>query len=184
VLAERGAGIGHEPGGGAGAIRLRAACDQVAAGGCVVFLQLFLPVFYCASGIAKAAGGDWMHTPSLLWTHLQRLVRQTWVSWLLANYLPTPRCGACSSSAPCWCSSASRPLWFALPCTRPLRVRSALGMHLMIGLMFRAGDLVLPLLMTLPGRRILRTDAVAGPRAPAGRRGRGRRDSRGRGGLR
>ena len=55
-------------------------------GGCVSFFQCLLPVFYFASGVAKAKG-DWLKHPFVLWTQLHDSY-QTPVSWLLANHLP------------------------------------------------------------------------------------------------
>src|SRR5262249_6823102 len=54
---------------------------ELVSGGCVLFFQMLLPVFYFASGVAKARG-EWMSHPYLLWTHLHDSY-QTPVSWFL-----------------------------------------------------------------------------------------------------
>jgi hypothetical protein len=146
--------------------------DQVS-GGCVVFFQVFLPVFYCSSGIAKAQG-DWVHHPYVLWTHLHDSY-QTWVSWVLANYLPTPLWGLFQRTVLVF--ECVAPLWFALPWTRPFALAFGLGMHLMIGLMFGPVIWFSLLMMTLlaasyaPARwlsRVLRFDpAPAAVKRPA-----------------
>jgi uncharacterized membrane protein YphA (DoxX/SURF4 family) len=105
--------------------------DRVS-GGCVAFFQFLLPVFYCASGIAKARG-DWRHDNFVLWTHLHDSY-QTTVSWLLANYLPTPLWTLFQKMVLVF--ECAAPVWFALPWTRPFALAFGLGMHLMIGLMF------------------------------------------------
>jgi hypothetical protein len=105
--------------------------DQVS-GGCVAFFQYLLPVFYLASGLAKARG-DWRSDNFVLWTHLHDSY-QTAVSWFAANYLPTPLWTVIQRAVLVFeCFS---PLWFALPWTRPYALIFGLGMHLMIGLMF------------------------------------------------
>jgi uncharacterized membrane protein YphA (DoxX/SURF4 family) len=100
--------------------------------GSVRFAQFFLPIFYLSSGYAKARG-EWLSQPYLLYSHLHDSY-QTWVSWLLGNYMPAFlwtvlqgitlvfECGA--------------PVWFALPWTRPFAFLWGVAMHAMIGLMF------------------------------------------------
>jgi uncharacterized membrane protein YphA (DoxX/SURF4 family) len=105
--------------------------DRVS-GGCVAFFQFLLPVFYCASGIAKARG-DWRHDNFVLWTHLHDSY-QTTVSWLLANNLPTPLWTLFQKLVLVFEFAA--PIWFGVPWTRPYALVFGLGMHLMIGLMF------------------------------------------------
>lgn len=105
--------------------------DEVS-GGCVAFFQYLLPVFYLASGLAKAHG-DWRSDNFVLWTHLHDSY-QTWVSWVAANYLPTPLWTVIQRAVLVF--ECFAPLWFALPWTRPYALIFGLGMHLMIGLMF------------------------------------------------
>jgi uncharacterized membrane protein YphA (DoxX/SURF4 family) len=105
--------------------------DRVS-GGCVAFFQFLLPVFYCASGIAKARG-DWRHDNFVLWSHLHDSY-QTTVSWLLANYLPTPLWTLFQKLVLVF--ECAAPVWFLVPWTRPYALVFGLGMHLMIGLMF------------------------------------------------
>ena len=96
------------------------------------FFQVLLPVFYCGSGIAKAAGG-WFRHPFVLWTHLHDSY-QTAFSWLLANTLPwwlwTLLQGVVLAL------EMGAPLWFAWRRARPFALVAAAGMHAMIGLMF------------------------------------------------
>jgi Vitamin K-dependent gamma-carboxylase len=96
------------------------------------FIQLFVPIFYSASGIAKARG-DWLKVPMLLWTHLHDSY-QTPVTVALGNIMPT------------WAWTFQQglvlsfeilaPLWFALRWTRPFALVIGLGMHAMIAIMF------------------------------------------------
>jgi uncharacterized membrane protein YphA (DoxX/SURF4 family) len=98
----------------------------------VRFLQAMLVSFYSASGIAKA-GGDWLTTPFVLWSHLHDSY-QTAISFFLAKTLP----------ASVWTPmqylvlvfEVFAPLWFAVRQTRLLAVLFACGMHVGIGLMF------------------------------------------------
>jgi hypothetical protein len=100
--------------------------------GSVRFLQILVPVIYCASGIAKARG-DWLKQPYVLWTHLHSSY-QTSVTLLLANLLP----------AFVWTLfqimtlvlESFAPLWFSWSRTRPYALVAAVSMHAMIGLMF------------------------------------------------
>jgi uncharacterized membrane protein YphA (DoxX/SURF4 family) len=101
-------------------------------GGCVSFFQILLPVFYCSSGVAKATG-DWLSQPYVLWTHLHDSY-QTTVSWLLANHLPPWAWTAFQGAVLAF--ECGAPLWFSLRITRPYACAFAVGMHLMIGLMF------------------------------------------------
>jgi uncharacterized membrane protein YphA (DoxX/SURF4 family) len=105
--------------------------EQVS-GGCVAFFQFFLPVFYFASGLAKWHG-DWRHDSFVLWSHLHDSY-QTSVSWLLANYLPTPLWTVFQKAVLGF--ECFAPIWFAVPQIRPFALIFALGMHLVIGLMF------------------------------------------------
>ena len=105
---------------------------ELVSGGCVSFFQFLLPVFYFASGVAKAKG-DWLKHPFVLWTQLHDSY-QTPVSWLLANQLP-PWMWTVSQGL-VLAFEVGAPLWFGLRWTRPFALVFGLGMHLMIGLMF------------------------------------------------
>jgi hypothetical protein len=117
-------------------LRRRREPDWVAptlvSGGSVRFFQLFLPVFYMSSGIAKAYG-DWLSYPYVLWTHLHDSY-QTPVSWFLANH--TPNWGWTVLQGITLLFECLAPIWFALPWTRPFALAWAIAMHAMIGLMF------------------------------------------------
>lgn len=101
-------------------------------GGSVRFIQIHLPVFYCASGICKAKG-DWLERSDVLFTHLHDSY-QTSVSLFLANTLP-----AWSWSALQWTTlvfEVGAPLLFWLRPTRLVALSYGVLMHVMIGLMF------------------------------------------------
>jgi len=101
-------------------------------GGCVVFFQLLLVVFYASSGICKARG-DWLGDPYVLWTHLHDSY-QTPVSWFLGNHLPKqawPVLQATTLAFEC-----GAPVWFSNRYTRPFALGYGLVMHALIGLMF------------------------------------------------
>jgi hypothetical protein len=100
--------------------------------GPVRFLQVFLPVFYSSSGIAKAKG-DWLTTPHLLWTHLHDTY-QTSVSFFLASI--TPGWAFNLLQALVLAFEIGAPLWFALRATRTLAFAFGMLLHLMIALMF------------------------------------------------
>ena len=101
-------------------------------GGVIRFLQAFLVVFYTASGVCKARG-DWLKHPAVLWTHLHDSY-QTAFTFLLANTLPgfmwTVFQGMTLSFE---CLAL---LWLGWKRLRPIGLVFALGMHLLIGLMF------------------------------------------------
>lgn len=99
--------------------------------GPVRFCQIFLPVFYFASGVCKWRG-DWTDK-NVLWTHLHDSY-QTPVSWFLANNLPDPAWPVLQGITLAF--EVGAPLWFALPWTRPFALGWGVAMHLMIGLMF------------------------------------------------
>ncbi|TMQ06304.1 MAG: DoxX family membrane protein [Deltaproteobacteria bacterium] len=105
---------------------------ELVSGGCVLFFQVLLPVFYFASGLAKARG-DWRTHPYVLWTHLHDSY-QTTVSWFIANHAPTWMWTVTQRAVLVF--ECGAPLWFALPWTRPFALAFGVGMHLMIGLMF------------------------------------------------
>jgi hypothetical protein len=96
------------------------------------FLQLFLPVMYCASGIAKAAG-DWLKVPLVLWTQLHDTY-QTAVTFALASVMPAWFWTLCQGMVLAF--EVFAPVWFAVPRTRPFALIFAVAMHVMIGLMF------------------------------------------------
>jgi hypothetical protein len=103
-----------------------------ASGGPVRFLQVYLAVFYAASGLCKARG-DWLERGDVLWTHLHDSY-QTGFSHLLANHAP-----AVAWPVLQWATlvfEIGAPLWFALPWTRLPALVYGLAMHAMIGLMF------------------------------------------------
>jgi uncharacterized membrane protein YphA (DoxX/SURF4 family) len=100
--------------------------------GSIRFLQVLLPVFYCASGIAKAKG-SWLTNDHVLWTHLHDTY-QTTITLALANTLPG---GAWTFfQGLTLVFEALAPLWFAIPRTRTIGLLVGVGMHTMIGLMF------------------------------------------------
>jgi hypothetical protein len=98
----------------------------------VRFLQLFLPVFYSSSGIAKARG-DWLTTPHLLWTHLHDSY-QTPVSFFIARVTPGWAFNVLQGLVLAF--EAGAPIWFAIPGTRKYAFVFGMGLHLMIALMF------------------------------------------------
>jgi hypothetical protein len=100
--------------------------------GSLRFIQCFLPVFYCASGLAKAAG-DWLSNPLILYTHVHDSY-QTPVSFLIAEVLP--RWAWAILPWPVLFFETFAPLWFALRLTRPIAFLYAVSLHVMIGLMF------------------------------------------------
>jgi vitamin K-dependent gamma-carboxylase len=102
------------------------------AGGCVRFLQVFLPVFYFCSGICKLRG-DWLEHPTVLWTHLHDSY-QTPVSHALANIVPA--WGWTMLQGLTLAYEVLAPLWFGLKWTRPFALAYGVTMHAMIGLMF------------------------------------------------
>jgi hypothetical protein len=100
--------------------------------GSVRFFQFFLPIFYLSSGYAKAHG-EWLSQRYLLYSHLHDSY-QTWVSWLLANYMPAFLWTVLQGITLVF--EAGAPVWFALPWTRPFAFLWGVAMHAMIGLMF------------------------------------------------
>lgn len=103
-----------------------------ASGGPIRFVQVLLPVFYCASGICKARG-DWLSRGDVLWTHLEGSY-QTGFSHFLANHLPASAWTLFQATTLAF--EALAPLWFAWKPTRHVALLYGLGMHAMIGLMF------------------------------------------------
>ena len=105
--------------------------------GSVAFFQVFLPVFYCSSGIFKAKGawlpGTRHYFPYVLFTHLHDSY-QTPVSWFLANHMPAFAWTVLQLITLAF--EALAPLWFALRYTRTLAFAWGMAMHAMIGMMF------------------------------------------------
>jgi hypothetical protein len=100
--------------------------------GPVHFLQLFLPIFYSSSGIAKARG-DWLTTPHLLWTHLHDTY-QTSVSFFIASMTPGWAFNLLQGMVLAF--EVGAPVWFAMRKTRTYAFLFGMGLHLMIALMF------------------------------------------------
>jgi uncharacterized membrane protein YphA (DoxX/SURF4 family) len=103
-----------------------------APGGAIRFVQLFLPIFYCSSGICKGRG-DWFSRWDVLWTHLHDSY-QTPVSFFLAENLPAGSWALMQLATIVF--EIGAPLWFALASTRSVALLYALAMHALIGLMF------------------------------------------------
>jgi hypothetical protein len=100
--------------------------------GAVRFYQLFLAIFYSAAGIAKARG-DWLRVPNVLFSHLHGDY-QTAATVLIGTYAPTWVWTPLQ-----WLVLAFEvfaPVWFALRRTRPYAIVFAVGMHVMIAVMF------------------------------------------------
>ena len=102
------------------------------AGGSVRFLQLFVVVFYFASGVCKARG-DWLKHPAVIWTHLHDSY-QTGFAYLVGRLMPAP--GWTVLQYVTLAFETLAPLWFAFRPTRRVALVYGVGMHLMIGLMF------------------------------------------------
>jgi uncharacterized membrane protein YphA (DoxX/SURF4 family) len=105
---------------------------ELASGGCVLFFQVLLAVFYFSSGLCKWRG-DWTSEPYVLWTHLHDSY-QTPVSWALANALPPFMWTVFQGATLAF--ELGAPLLFALRITRPFALAYGVAMHAMIGLMF------------------------------------------------
>jgi uncharacterized membrane protein YphA (DoxX/SURF4 family) len=100
--------------------------------GAVRFAQVLLPVFYNASGLAKARG-DWLKVPHLLWTHLHDTY-QTPLSFALASVTPGWVWNLLQGSVLTF--ELLAPIWFGWKSTRTYALVFGLGMHVMIGLLF------------------------------------------------
>ncbi len=100
--------------------------------GAVRFVQVLMPIFYNASGIAKAQG-DWLKVPHLLWTHLHSTY-QTAASFALASVTPGWVWNLLQGLVLAFEFFA--PVWFGLARTRTAALVFGLGMHAMIGLLF------------------------------------------------
>jgi hypothetical protein len=143
--------------------RGEAAPEPVRPLGSLRFLQVFILVFYSASGIAKARG-EWLHEPYLLYTHLHDSY-QTAVAYFLASRVPG--WGWTALQVLVLSLETFAPIWFSFRRTRTPAWVLAAGMHVMIGLMF--GPVVwFGLLMTtivtacyMPDALLARLDALA-----------------------
>src|SRR5262249_23853690 len=100
-------------------------------GAVVRFVQLFLPVMYSGSGIAKAKG-DWL-TKDVVFSHLHDSY-QTAVTYFLIEHVPP--FGWVMLQVGTLVFEAGAPLWFGLPWTRTPAFFVGISMHLMIGLLF------------------------------------------------
>jgi hypothetical protein len=112
--------------------RRRKDLPWLVSGGCVSFFQIFLPVFYCSSGICKARG-EWLSYRYVLWSHLHDSY-QTSVSWLLANHLPAWTWTVMQATTLVY--EIGAPVWFGLRWTRPYALAYGLALHGLIGMMF------------------------------------------------
>jgi hypothetical protein len=115
-------------------------------GGCVTFFQVFLPVFYVSSGIAKAKGAWWGDNWYVLWSHVHDSY-QTHFSYWLAGVMPTWAWPILQVTVLVY--ELGSPIWFALKWTRTPALIYGLGMHAMIGLMFGPVIWFSVLMMTL-----------------------------------
>jgi len=111
----------------------------------VRFVQLLLPVFYNASGIAKARG-DWLKVPHLLWTHLHDTY-QTSLTFALASVTPGWMWNVLQGMVLAF--ELFSPVWFGLARTRNYALVFGIGMHVMIGLLFGPVVWFALLMMTL-----------------------------------
>jgi hypothetical protein len=100
--------------------------------GNVRFFQIGVPIFYFASGLAKAKG-DWLSHRYLLWTQLHDSY-QTWVSFFAANHLPPWAWTGMQATTLAF--EIAAPLWFAFKWTRPFALLYGVMMHALIGMMF------------------------------------------------
>lgn len=113
--------------------------------GAVRFIQVLMPVFYNASGLAKA-NGDWLKVPYVLWSHLHSTY-QTAVSFALASVTPGWVWNALQAMVLAF--ELFAPVWFAFARTRTYALAFGLGMHAMIGLLFGPVVWFALLMMTL-----------------------------------
>ncbi len=100
-------------------------------GGALRFFQVFLPVLYSGSGIAKARG-DWL-TKDVVFSHLHDSY-QTAVTYFLIEHVPP--FGWIVLQVGTLAFEVGAPLWFALRWTRRPALVVGLGMHASIGLLF------------------------------------------------
>jgi hypothetical protein len=100
-------------------------------GAVVRFAQLFLPVMYSGSGIAKARG-DWL-SKDVVFSHLHDSY-QTAVTYFLIEHVPP--FGWVVLQVGTLAFEVGAPLWFGLPWTRTPAFFVGVSMHVMIGLLF------------------------------------------------
>src|SRR5262249_41809100 len=100
-------------------------------GGVVRFAQVFLPVMYSGSGIAKWKG-DWL-TKHVVFSHL-RDSYQTAVTFALIQHVPP--FGWILLQIGTLAFEVGAPLWFSLRVTRTPAFFVGMSMHVMIGLLF------------------------------------------------
>jgi uncharacterized membrane protein YphA (DoxX/SURF4 family) len=100
--------------------------------GPVRFFQLFLAVFYCASGVAKG-GSDWITTPLVLFSHVHDSY-QTPISFFIAQHLPGRFWTPMQYSVLVYEMGA--PILFSWSRTRLPQLLYGVAMHIGIGLMF------------------------------------------------
>jgi uncharacterized membrane protein YphA (DoxX/SURF4 family) len=96
------------------------------------FVQLFLPVFYSSSAVAKVMG-DWLRTPHLLWTHLHDTY-QTTASFWIASVTPGWMFNLLQGSVLVF--ELGSAIWLGLHRLRPYGFAFGMGMHFFIGIMF------------------------------------------------
>jgi uncharacterized membrane protein YphA (DoxX/SURF4 family) len=96
------------------------------------FVQLFLPIFYCSSGVAKAFG-DWLDTPHLLWTHLHDTY-QTAASFWIGSMTPGWAWNLIQGAVLVF--EVLAPIWLGVPLLRRFGFAFGMVMHLLIGIMF------------------------------------------------
>lgn len=114
-------------------------------GGPLRFIQILLPVFYCASGICKAKG-DWLVRYDVLWTQLHSSYQTGFAHWLAVT-LPSGSWAFMQVTTLAFEMLA--PLWFWLRKTRMAALLYGVAMHAMIGLMFGAVRWFALLMITL-----------------------------------
>lgn len=100
--------------------------------GAMRFLQVLPVVIYSASGICKARG-DWLEHSAVIWTHVHGSYHSI-VTYLIAS--ATPPSGWALMQWSVLIFEVGAPLWLFWRRTRTAAVVFAIGMHLMIGLMF------------------------------------------------
>jgi hypothetical protein len=100
-------------------------------GGALRFFQIFLPVMYSGSGIAKARG-DWL-TRDVVFSHLHDSY-QTDITYFLIQHVPA--IGWVVLQMGTLAFEVGAPLWFALRWTRTPAFFVGASMHVMIGLLF------------------------------------------------
>ncbi len=127
------------------------------------FLQVFLSLFYCSSGIAKG-GSDWLTTPLTVWSHLHDSY-QTDAALLLAKTLPAFAWPQIQYMVLFF--ELFAPVLFAVSWLRPVGLAFGLMLHTMIAIMFGPviwfAFLMMSMLLGcfLPERWVVRLDLAA-----------------------